>query len=167
MDGQFAPETVDTTEFSPRQRWRMVQEIISSSLEGVAAGVSSAAKQKAEMDTSGQRSKGGLCCACFGFKTSQRTMASRLHHWDLPRERWLHQSRQDPMWSEYRYEADSQTSTFTGKLGHKRPLRLITQFNMLSNHQILVFLIVSFYICSELARGQKWSRFWFEWRNGV
>ena len=80
MDGQFAPETVDTTEFSPRQRWRMVQEIISSSLEGVAAGVSSAAKQKAEMDTSGQRSKGGLCRACFGFKTAQRTMASRLHH---------------------------------------------------------------------------------------
>ena len=59
------------------------------------------------------------------------------------------------MWSEYRYETDSQTSAFTGKLGHKGPLRLITEFNMLPNHQILVFLIVSFYICSELARGQK------------
>ena len=28
LDGQFAPETVDTTEFSPRKRWRKVQEII-------------------------------------------------------------------------------------------------------------------------------------------
>ena len=27
--GQFAPETVDTTDFSPRKRWRRVQEIIS------------------------------------------------------------------------------------------------------------------------------------------
>ena len=29
LGGQFAPETVDTTEFSPRKRWRKVQEIIS------------------------------------------------------------------------------------------------------------------------------------------
>ena len=53
-----------------------------SSLEevNVAAGVSSAAKQKAEMDTRGQRFKGGLCRAYFGFKTAQRTMATRTHH---------------------------------------------------------------------------------------
>ena len=29
MGGQFAPETVDTTEFNPRKRWRKVQELIS------------------------------------------------------------------------------------------------------------------------------------------
>ena len=29
LGGQFAPETVDTTDFSPRKRWRRVQEIIS------------------------------------------------------------------------------------------------------------------------------------------
>ena len=29
LGGQFTPETVDTTEFSPRKRWRKVQEIIS------------------------------------------------------------------------------------------------------------------------------------------
>ena len=29
LGGQFAPETVDTTDFSPRKRWRKVQEIIS------------------------------------------------------------------------------------------------------------------------------------------
>ena len=29
LGGQFAPETVDTTGFSPRKRWRKVQEIIS------------------------------------------------------------------------------------------------------------------------------------------
>ena len=29
LGGNFAPETVDTTEFSPRKRWRRVQEIIS------------------------------------------------------------------------------------------------------------------------------------------
>ena len=29
LGGQFAPETVDTTEFSPRKRWRKVQEVIS------------------------------------------------------------------------------------------------------------------------------------------
>ena len=51
-----------------------------SSLEEVAAGVSSAAKQKAKMDTSGRGFKGGLCRAYFGFKTAQRTMASRTHH---------------------------------------------------------------------------------------
>ena len=82
LGGQFAPETVDTTEFSPRKRWRKVQEIISQVwrrwLEEVAAGVSSAAEPKAEMDASGERSEG--CRACFGFKTAQRTMASRTHH---------------------------------------------------------------------------------------
>ena len=29
LGGQFAPETVDTTEISPRKQWRKVQEIIS------------------------------------------------------------------------------------------------------------------------------------------
>ena len=29
MGGQFAPESVDTTTFQPRQRWRKVQDIIS------------------------------------------------------------------------------------------------------------------------------------------
>ena len=29
MGGQFAPESVDTTTFHPRQRWRKVQDIIS------------------------------------------------------------------------------------------------------------------------------------------
>ncbi|XP_074629527.1 uncharacterized protein LOC141887129 [Acropora palmata] len=29
LDGQFAPETVDTTEISPHKRWRKVQEIVS------------------------------------------------------------------------------------------------------------------------------------------
>ena len=28
MEGQFAPETVDTTAFSPRKRWRRVQELV-------------------------------------------------------------------------------------------------------------------------------------------
>ena len=28
MGGQFAPETVDTTAFNPRKRWRKVQELI-------------------------------------------------------------------------------------------------------------------------------------------
>ena len=29
MGGQFAPESVDTTRFNPRKRWRKVQELIS------------------------------------------------------------------------------------------------------------------------------------------
>ncbi len=28
MGGQFAPETVDSTEFSPRRRWRRIQELV-------------------------------------------------------------------------------------------------------------------------------------------
>lgn len=76
LGGQFVHETVDTTEFSAL--WRMVQEIISQVWRRWLQEYLPLLSRRP--NTSGQRSKGGLCRACFGVKTAQGTMASRPHH---------------------------------------------------------------------------------------
>ena len=65
LGGQFAPETVNTTDFSPPNHWRKVQKIISQSVEEVAAGIPFTVKHKTKVDRSCQGSEGRRCGTCL------------------------------------------------------------------------------------------------------
>ena len=79
MGGQFAPESVDTITFHPRQRWRKVQDIISRVwrrwLKECVPALNSRPKWTSEV----QDVKVGDHSSCDSARRSKRTLATRAN----------------------------------------------------------------------------------------
>jgi len=87
LGGQFAPETVDTTEISPRKRWRKVREIISQVWKRWLQEYLPLLNRRAKWtEVVIDLKKNDI--AIPGAKSAQRTMASGAHYRNLTREGW-------------------------------------------------------------------------------